>query len=295
MSAPATCAFCGASLADARPAPGRLVCRACGTGTTTPWPSDADLERAYAGAYRPEEGRFAGPGDRVLAWSRGRLAARIDRLAPPGPVLDVGAGDGTLVRALRAAGRDAEGLDTHASGDGVRSGSINGETGPFAAVVFWHSLEHLREPGLALDAAARTLAPRGLLIVAVPNAASLQARLFGARWLALDPPRHLAHLTAGALVERMRAAGLEVERVSHWRGGQVVFSMLDGLVGCLPGHPSLYDAVRRPEARFAELAGRRRLAVLAAGVALAPVALIASAIEIALRRGGTIHVEARRA
>lgn len=290
-----TCAFCRASLDDARPAPGRLVCTRCGVGNTVPWPTDAELELAYAGAYRPQAGRFSGPGDKVLAWSRGRLAGRIDALAPPGAVLDVGAGDGTLVRALRAAGRDAEGLDTHASGDGVRQGAITDETGPFAAVVFWHSLEHLREPGAALDAAARTLSPAGVLVVAVPNAASLQAKLFGARWLALDPPRHLTHLAPGPLAARLRASGLEVERVSHWRGGQVVFSMLDGLVGCLPGHPSLYDAVRRPEARFAALPGWRRLAVLAAGAALLPIALVASAFEIAVRRGGTIHVEARRA
>ena len=43
-------------------------------------------------------------------------ARRIDKAAPPGRILDVGAGDGTLVAALRATGRDAIGLERSASG-----------------------------------------------------------------------------------------------------------------------------------------------------------------------------------
>ena len=100
------------------------------------------------------------------------------------------------------------------------------------------------------------LAPGGVLVVAVPNAGSLQARLLGERWLALDLPRHLVHLPAEALLERLRSLGLTVERVSFWRGGQVVFGWLHGLVGALPGRPDLYDAIRRPEARSRPISAR---------------------------------------
>jgi hypothetical protein len=62
----------------------------------------------------------------------------------------------------------------------------------------------------------------------------------------------------------------------------------------LPGHPDLYDAIRRPEARRTALAGPRRLGALAAAVVLLPVAVLGAAVEVALRRGGTVHVEARR-
>ena len=90
----------------------------------------------------------------------------------------------------------------------------NERPGEWAAVVFWHSLEHLREPRAALRRACSLLAPSGLLIVAVPNRASWQARWLGNRWLALDLPRHLVHLSAGALVDGVRECGLEVDRVS---------------------------------------------------------------------------------
>jgi len=213
---------------------------------------------------------------------------------PPGPVLDVGAGDGALVGELRRRGREATGLDPFTEGPNVRRGDLaDEEEGVWAGVVFWHSLEHLPDPAAALVEARRLLASGGVVVVAVPNSDSLQARIFGDRWLALDPPRHLVHLTGRALRDRLRELGFEVERVSYLRGGQVVFGWLHGLVGWLPGKPDLYDAIRRREARSAALSGRRRAGIVTAAVFLLPLALAGAAVEAALRRGGTVYVEAR--
>jgi SAM-dependent methyltransferase len=294
--ATAACAWCQAPLAGraGRRRFGRTTCAACGVATTDPWPTPAALADAYGGAYRPPGGRFSGPGDTVLAATRAALARRLDRIAPPGPVLDVGAGTGGLVAALRRRGRDAVGLEREARGEAIRDTPLAELDGPWSAIVFWHSLEHLTRPGSDLDRAVDLLAPDGVIVVAVPNAASLQARVFGDRWLALDLPRHLSHIPAAALTDRLAARGLAVERISHWRGGQVVFGWLHGLVGLVPGRPSLYDAVRRPAARWQEQDSRRRAEILAAALVLAPLAGLAAALEIALGRGGTVYVEARR-
>jgi len=290
------CAWCGAPLRGGERLRGRIRCRACGTATTDPWPSPTELEAAYSGWYRPGAGRFAGVGDRLLQRTRASLSQRIDRIAPPGPVLDVGAGDGALLTALRARGREAVGLEREPSGPGMRSGDVAAqERGVWAAVIFWHSLEHLPEPGAAAKSLAALLIPGGVAIVAVPNSASIQARLFGDRWLALDLPRHLVHLTAASLLSKLRSGGLVVERVSYLRGGQVVFGWLHGLVGLLPGHPSLYDAIRRPEARSEPMSAQQRLLALAAAVLLLIPAALAGLAEAALGRGGTVYVEARRA
>jgi SAM-dependent methyltransferase len=287
------CAWCGAPLHGGKRLAGRRRCPACGVANADPWPSSAELDRAYAGAYRPRSGRFAGSGDALLRRTRSSLARRLDRIAPPGRVLDVGAGDGALLDALRRVGREAVGLERAGGRTDVTERDLGDVDGAWAAVVFWHSLEHLPEPGTALEQAAALLAPRGVLVVAAPNSESLQARAFGDRWFALDLPRHLVQLTGGALRRRLPGLGLRIERVSYLRGGQVVFGWLDGLVGALPGRPSLYDAIRRPEARFRPLSGRRRPAVLLAAILLLPLALLATGIEVAARRGGTVYVEAR--
>ncbi|HEU5064250.1 MAG TPA: class I SAM-dependent methyltransferase [Solirubrobacterales bacterium] len=289
------CAWCGAPLSEGERLKGRIRCAHCGVATISPWPTEAELEQAYGGWYRPAAGRFSGFGDRLLRHTRGRLAARLRRIAPPGPVLDVGAGEGALIEALRREGVEASGLDPFAGGTYIRSGSLSDEEGgSWAAVVFWHSLEHLPEPAKALEEAVRLLEPGGALVIAVPNSDSLQARLFGDRWLALDPPRHLVHLTSRALQARLRQLGLRVERVSYLRGGQVVFGWLHGIVGSLPGRMDLYDAIRRKEARAAPISAPRRAAIVLAAVALLPLALAATAAEVALRRGGTVYVEARK-
>ena len=232
---PGGCAWCGAEFGptSAR-SRGRSWCASCGAATTDPWPSVEELERAYS-RYRPASGRFAGIGDAVLRRTRARLAARIDRVAPPGPVLDVGAGDGTLLDALHERGRDGLGLERDSRRADVREADITALQEQWSAIVFWHSLEHLPAPAPAIDHAARHLRPRGLLMVAVPNAASLQARVFGDRWFHLDLPRHLVHLPAAALSARLRSLGLTVTRVSQWRGGQALFGWLHGLVGAAAG------------------------------------------------------------
>ncbi len=208
-------------------------------------------------------------------------------------MLDVGAGDGTLIDALRARGRGATGIERVSTRGDIAEADLAEIEGTWAAIVFWHSLEHLPEPGAALERAVELLAPCGVLVVAAPNADSVQATAFGDRWFALDLPRHLTHPTSGALRGRLQDLGLRIERISYLRGGQVVFGWLDGMVGMLPGHPSFYDAIRQPAARFTDLSGWRRAATLLAGAAVLPLALAATAVEVLARRSGTVYIEAR--
>jgi len=289
------CAWCGHTFSEADShLAGRVRCTRCGVATTSPWPTQEQLAEAYGDWYRPPAGRFAGLGDAVLRRTRASLASRLDRVLPPGPVLDVGAGDGTLVEAFLRRGRDAVGLEPFASGPHIRNAEIGEVDGSWAAVIFWHSLEHLRRPAAALCHAAGLLVPGGRLVIAVPNAASFQARAFGDRWFALDLPRHLVHLRPEPLLSAISEAGLRTERVSYLRGGQVVFGWVHGLVAELPGQPDLYGVIRRDEARQSAQRPARRLYALTGAAATLPLALVAAAIEVAAGAGGTIYVEASR-
>ena len=192
-------------------------------------------------------------------------------------------------------GRTAVGLERRSDRADVREAELSEIDERWAAIVFWHSLEHLRGAGATLERGAELLEPGGVMVIAMPNPASLQARLFGDRWFALDLPRHLVHVPTPALLARLRASGLRPSRVSYLRGGQVVFGWLHGIVGTLPSHPDLYDAIRRPEARRRPISrGRRLLALTAAALAL-PLAMVLAGLEALLRRGGTVYVEAHRA
>ena len=295
-TAPAkACAWCGAAFPpDTDRSAGAAACAACGVQTTDPWPSDADLAAAYADWYRPDSGRFTGPLDRVLSWSRRRLAHRLDEIAPEGPILDVGSGPGVLLDELGALGRPATGLERQSTRPDVLEAEVGDVTGDWAGVVFWHSLEHLPAPRVALEEATALLVPDGVLVLAVPNTESLQARAFGGKWFARDYPRHLVHIPRASLLATLTSLGLKPSRVSGWRGGQVLFGWLHGLVGAVPPHLSLYDAIRRPEARERALSPAARLLALVIAVPALPVAALMTVIEIVLGRGGTTYVEAFR-
>lgn len=296
-SAIAVCRWCGMAGATSPPGDAETVlCTTCGVRSTWPYPEPDELDLAYNGWYRPAGGRFLAGGDRILRSTRRIAARRLLKRVPEGPVLDIGAGDGTLVRFMREQGREAFGIEREATPAGwVDDADLKDlATAAWAGVIFWHSLEHLDEPVDALRETARILRPGGLIMVAMPNAGSWQARVFGPAWFGRDLPRHLTHVPARTLLHTLDDVGLVVERVSHLRAGQAVFGWLHGLVGLLPGSPHLYDAIRRPGAQERQQSRGRQALAIAAALLLLPLAVLVASAEAAARSGGMVYVEARK-
>ena len=227
---------------------------------------------AYADWYRPAVGRFSGLGDASCAARAARLARRIDRVAPAGPVLDVGAGDGALLDALRAPrSRRARARARLRAPGRARGRHQRDRAASWAAIVFWHSLEHLpRARRRRSTPPPRCLRPAASLVVAVPNADSLQARVFGDRWFAPRPSAPPRPPPRRALLRGCASSGCEVERVSYLRGGQVVFGWLARPGRLAAGTPGPLRRDPPADARSDAAVGRRRAGTLAAGVALLP-------------------------
>ena len=135
-----------------------------------------------------------------------RRPARRDRAARPGARRGRRRRHAASTPCART-GREAVGLEREAAPPRRPRRAARGRSsGEWAAVVFWHSLEHLPEPGRRDRATPRGCSrPAACSSSRCPNAGSLQARVFGDRWLHLDPPRHLVHLTPRALLGRARA------------------------------------------------------------------------------------------
>ncbi len=80
----------------------------------------------------------------------------------------------------------------------------------FDRIVFWHTLEHLHRINETLDKASGCLAINGTMVIALPNAGSLDATLYGRHWVAWDAPRHLYHFTPATLGKLLNRHGLEI-------------------------------------------------------------------------------------
>ena len=207
------------------------VCARCGSGTTEPYLSGAELAPLYPETYGPyadADGRLTAALSSAIRTVQGKLILRRFPLAEaaggrPGRGLDVGCGRGDLAARLIAAGWAMDGIEPSpaaceaARGRGVaaRAGTLETvalEPGAYDLVVFQHSLEHTAEPVADLERVRDALAPGGLLAVTVPAFGSWQARRFRDRWYHLDLPRHRTHFTEAGLKLALDRAGLSARR-----------------------------------------------------------------------------------
>ena len=74
-------------------------------------------------------------------------------------------------------------------------------------------IEHLPDPGAALDRIAALLRPGGILYLALPDAGSRLARLMGRRWWSVLPT-HVQYFTRGSLATLLRRHGYDPLHVS---------------------------------------------------------------------------------
>lgn len=214
-------------------------------------------------------------------------------------MLEIGAGDGRFLRTLERAGFRARGLDPHASGAGVEAAALDEVELPRAAfegAVLWHVLEHLDDPAETLRRAGDALAPGGLLVVAVPNGGSLQARLGGERWFGLDLPRHAVLFTEEGLRALVGRCGYAVERVRHVAVDGSLLGMWQTLLNRLTREQDVaFRVLKRELPHRSRLSAGADLAV--SGVAGAVLILPAVALELGAGlagRGGSLVLSARK-
>ncbi|MBI1380680.1 MAG: methyltransferase domain-containing protein [Planctomycetaceae bacterium] len=196
------------------------ACGGCALVQRSPLPTVAEIEAMYAedphygDELRRTEGAFLERERGVLE----RLAAR----GVGGPMLDVGAGAGYLLRAALERGWRAEGIELSRPNAermtaelGVPVHTVDLAQAPlapksFGLVTFSHCLEHLSDPVGALARARELLTDDGRVHIAVPHWNAAKRRLVGGR-IAWIYPHHLSYFTRSSLEEALRRAGLELE------------------------------------------------------------------------------------
>ena len=159
-----------------------------------------------------------------------------------GRLLDVGCGAGANLEGYRNEGWDIYGIEINPAaaeaarnrvGDRIHTGSLEHcpyQEEMFDVIVFNHSLEHMFRPITTLQQARRILKPHGMIVIAVPNASSLEARLFGPWWCAWDLPRHLYHFNSRSLSQMLTNAGFSPIRIRTGKDAGSFMASLEGYV-----------------------------------------------------------------
>jgi SAM-dependent methyltransferase len=199
-------------------------CGGCGFQFTSPRPT----QERIGGYYRSENyishvEKAHGLKDRIYHWVR-RRAIRgkhrlIHRYMPTGHALDVGCGTGDFLAYLAVQGYAAQGVEispearaiAEKKGVPVRASLDELPVGQqFDLISLWHVLEHVPDPRATLEQLNRLCADGALLVVAVPDNASWDAKHYGPEWAAWDVPRHLSHFRQTDMHRLLREGGFDL-------------------------------------------------------------------------------------
>jgi 2-polyprenyl-3-methyl-5-hydroxy-6-metoxy-1,4-benzoquinol methylase len=143
---------------------------------------------------------------RVRNFTISRKLKMIHGFKKQGSLLDIGCATGEFLNFCKKNNWNVEGIepDESARQNGISNYALKiGDENhlnnilpvSFDVITMWHVLEHVPLLNERIDQLQKLLRPDGYLFIAVPNANSPDAKLYGSYWAAYDVPRHLYHFT----------------------------------------------------------------------------------------------------
>lgn len=141
-----------------------------------------------------------------------------------GMLLDYGCGTGAFLVEMKSTGWQVQGMEpdpgARSRAEDLTASNIMEpdklstlDSASVDVVTMWHVLEHVHALHDTLSQVKRILKENGLLVVAVPNHMSHDARHYGEHWAAYDVPRHLHHFSPSSITHLMKMHGLQVRKV----------------------------------------------------------------------------------
>ncbi len=187
-----------------------VSCKSCGFKFTNPRPDDSVIGDYYkAESYVSHTNTKKGIINRLYHFVRNytlkKKVALVSSYVSRGTILDYGCGTGMFLGACKKAGWKTYGMEPdddarkiaselglNLFSDKRRINTYITDT-KFSAITLWHVLEHVTDMCDTLSFFKTHLDKDGVLIIAVPNHVSYDAKHYKENWAAYDVPRHLHH------------------------------------------------------------------------------------------------------
>jgi len=213
---------------------------------TIPQPAEKDLAKYYASdAYISHTASKRNVLEKVYHLVRAFMLKRkyklvVNNTKAHGALLDIGCGTGDFLMEVKKQGWDTLGVEPN-----LKARSLAREKGlqvydalrleqmppnSFDVITLWHVLEHLPNLDAQINIIKNLLKPDGLLVIAVPNFNSFDARYYKAQWAAYDVPRHLWHFSKTAIRRLFQPHGLQVYQIKPMWFDAFYVSMLSEFI-----------------------------------------------------------------
>jgi 2-polyprenyl-3-methyl-5-hydroxy-6-metoxy-1,4-benzoquinol methylase len=151
-----------------------------------------------------------------------------------GNLLDIGAGTGDFLIEAKKSGWITTGIEPSDKAKSIakQKGVVFSEALSAIqdhsqdVITMWHVLEHVPDVEAQIKELKRILKPDGVLIVAVPNFNSYDAKHYGAYWAAYDVPRHLWHFSKTAIKKLFAAEEMDLIKIAPMKFDSFYVSLL---------------------------------------------------------------------
>lgn len=203
-------------------------CEECGFVFTQNAPVEAEIGRYYETPdYISHSDTRKGAMNLLYHWVRQYMLDNKARLVMRSAhcsakrLLDIGTGTGYFANAMDGRGWKVKAIEKSPQarafakehfGLDVKSEPALREFMPesFDVITLWHVMEHLEKLNETWNRLGELLTAKGVLVVAVPNCSSYDAKKYGADWAAYDVPRHLWHFTPSTIVRLAEKHGFRL-------------------------------------------------------------------------------------
>jgi len=154
--------------------------------------------------------------------------------AAKGNLLDIGAGTGDFLVEVKYHGWSVIGIEPSAKAKALAQSKqirfaeslAEIEDHTMDVITMWHVLEHVPDIENHIAELKRVLKPDGVIVIAVPNYNSHDAKHYGIYWAAYDVPRHLWHFSRTAIKKLFAVQELELIKILPMKFDSFYVSLL---------------------------------------------------------------------
>lgn len=220
-----------------------VSCNSCGFKFTNPIPEFSELPKYYKSEdyishSNTKKGLISQLYHIVRSYTlRGKLKL-VSKYVAKGVILDYGCGTGMFLNECDKNGWKTYGMEPDAGARAIANGfalkvkenkSELTRSFPevrFNAITLWHVLEHVTDLNDTLKFFKERLSTEGVLIIAVPNYTSHDAKHYKEHWAAYDVPRHLYHFDLSSASQLLQSFDFELVETKAMKFDSFYVSML---------------------------------------------------------------------
>lgn len=242
----------------------RWQCWNCRFDFIFPQPTSEEKKELYPESFYSKEKDKNSPFSKIFLLYENYCYKKrlnlVSRFVKRGKLLDVGSGNGKFLKIMKDAGFDIVGVEPSCSAAKVSQENfgimpINKDlpeadlgSRKFDVVTLWHVLEHVEDLNNYIVKIKNIVEDDGVLIVAVPNIDSFDAKFMGISWPYLNIPTHINNFNINNLKLLLEKHGFKIKNTSFFSLEYDLTSIILGLTNLISeDYNFIYKKIKRQE------------------------------------------------